>query len=1046
MNISDALLKFNVVKSVKVPVKLGISAAISLALVCFLLVSLVNIQSELIEFRSKEVVGTKYIPTVYKIIGHTQVTRGLTNSKLNGIAGLESRIETNRTEAIAGYQLINSLVQEYGDIANITSVASNLRSQFESLNSRAYSGNSADVFQQYTDIVTQLRNLVVAIGDDSNLTLDPDLDTFYLMDYLVFKAHVTAEAYGVLRGRGAGIIASGNYSAQQLVPFAQILGSANSEGTLSAIESVVQASPELSGELSPLINDLRSSQNEFSAQIFSIIENNRAFVSSQEYFALGTAAIEVLYKGVNTVDDLLSKLLVERVNNLKAERNLLLTVSIALLVLAIYVFAVTIVSIVDSLKRTQLVLKSVADGDLSARLTVQTKDEFQELADSLNETQKALKNNIEKEAKLAAETYRIKSALDVADTAVMMADLDLHIIYVNESAQRMMDHRGETLKTALPKLDYKNLVGSNVDDFHKDPSHQRNLLGSLLETYRSEISVAGLIFNLTATPIFDDKNERLGTVIEWEDVTEERAKEIEADRINKENTRIKQALDNVTTNTMISDVDRNILYANKSVITMLKGREAELRVALPNLDVDNLIGANMDVFHKNPAHQKAVLEAMRETYTAEIQVANLHFKLTANPVYSDQGERIGSVVEWLDQTDQVSIQSEIDSLIKSASHGDLSSRIPLDGKSGFFATLSEGLNQLVEISERVVTDTARVFSALSHGDLTESIHTEYDGSFGELKNDANATVTKLTEIITQIREAASTVSTGADEIAQGNADLSQRTEEQASSLEETASSMEEMTSAVKSSADNANQANEIASKTQKLASSGGAVVQDAVKAMGEINESSKHIADIIGVIDEIAFQTNLLALNAAVEAARAGEQGRGFAVVASEVRNLAQRSAGAAKEIKDLIRDSVDKVTVGSELVNKSGATLEDIVNSVQKVSTMVSDISGSAHEQSSGIEQVNKAVSQMDEMTQQNAALVEEATAAGEAMAEQARKLMQQMAFFTLNQDSVDHAASVTIPKPEVHTKPEPVPTNFSHGSQGGVEVSDDDSDWEEF
>jgi methyl-accepting chemotaxis protein len=1046
MKISDALLNFNIVKSVKVPVKLGISAAISLALVCFLLVSLVNIQNELVSFRSKEIVGTKFLPTVYKIIGHTQVTRGLTNSKLNGTSGLESRIETNRSEALAGYQTLNTLVQEHGDLAGISSVGSNLKSQFESLNSRAYSGNSADVFQQYTDIVTSLRNLIVAIGDDSNLTLDPDLDTFYLMDYLVFKAHVTAEAFGVLRGRGAGIIASGNYSAQQLVPFAQILGSANSEGTLSAIESVVQASPELSGELSPLINKLRSSQNEFSTQIYSIIENNRAFVTSQEYFSLGTEAIGVIYEGVNSVDGLLKRLLEERVGELVKERNILLSVSLVLLVLAIYVFAVTIVSIVDSLKRTQAVLKSVAEGDLSTSLAINTKDEFRELADSLNETQKVLKNNIEKEAQLAAETYRIKSALDVADTAVMMANLDLHIIYVNESAQRMMDHRGETLKTALPKLDYKHLVGSNVDDFHKDPSHQRRLLGALTETYRSEITVAGLIFNLIATPIFDEKESRIGTVIEWEDITEERAKEVEATQVNNENARIKQALDNVTTNTMISDVDRNILYANKSVIGMLKGREAELRVALPNLDVDNLIGANMDVFHKSPAHQKAILEAMKDTYTAEIQVANLHFKLTANPVYNDQGERIGSVVEWLDQTDQVSIQSEIDTLIKSASHGDLSGRIPMEGKDGFFASLSDGLNQLVEISEQVVTDTARVFSAMSHGDLTESIHTDYDGSFGELKNDANATVTKLTEIITQIREAASTVSTGADEIAQGNADLSQRTEEQASSLEETASSMEEMTSAVKSSADNANQANEIASKTQKLASSGGAVVQDAVKAMGEINESSKHIADIIGVIDEIAFQTNLLALNAAVEAARAGEQGRGFAVVASEVRNLAQRSAGAAKEIKDLIRDSVDKVTVGSELVNKSGATLEDIVNSVQKVSTMVSDISGSAHEQSSGIEQVNKAVSQMDEMTQQNAALVEEATAAGEAMAEQARKLMQQMAFFTLNQDSVDRKASIAPPVAVVQPKTEEIPSNYSHGSQGGVEVSDDDSDWEEF
>ena len=701
-----------------------------------------------------------------------------------------------------------------------------------------------------------------------------------------------------------------------------------------------------------------------------------------------------------------------------------------------------------SLRRTQDVLSAISRNDFSKTLVVDGKDEFQELATSLNETQNILQTKIEQERKQAAETQTIKNALDVADTPVMMADNDMNIIYLNQSAKKMMDKRGETLKTALPSLDYRNLLGTNVDQFHKNPAHQRNLLADLTTSYQSEIKVAGLTFSLTATPLLDAEGKRNGTVIEWKDLTDARAAENKLAVVAQENQRIKQALDNVSTNTMIADSNRTIVYINKSVHTMLKSRERAIQEVLPNFRADHLIGESMDVFHKNPAHQRGLLEGLNQTHRAQIQVADLHFGLTANPVYDENGERLGTVVEWEDRTNQVNIQMEVDALINAASHGDLSRRISLDGKEGFFASLSEGLNQLVEISEGVVADTARVFSALSHGDLTEEIHKQYDGAFGELKNDANATVNKLTEIITQIREAASTVSTGADEIAQGNADLSQRTEEQASSLEETASSMEEMTSAVKSSADNAVQANEIASQTQRLASSGGAVVENAVKAMAEINESSKHIADIIGVIDEIAFQTNLLALNAAVEAARAGEQGRGFAVVASEVRNLAQRSAGAAKEIKDLIRDSVDKVTTGSELVNRSGETLKEIVESVQKVSTMVEDISNSAKEQSSGIEQVNKAVSQMDEMTQQNAALVEEATAAGEAMAEQARKLMQQMAFFTLSHDKVSGTSSVSY-APQSHSVPKlteaPAPVSQKK-HQGGADVSDEDDDWEEF
>jgi methyl-accepting chemotaxis protein len=290
---------------------------------------------------------------------------------------------------------------------------------------------------------------------------------------------------------------------------------------------------------------------------------------------------------------------------------------------------------------------------------------------------------------------------------------------------------------------------------------------------------------------------------------------------------------------------------------------------------------------------------------------------------------------------------------------------------------------------------------MSHGDLTKTIDSNYQGSFGQLKNDANSTISKLTEVMGEINNNANSVLNGAHEIAQGNANLSQRTEEQASSLEETASSMEEMTSTVRMNADNAKQADQLASSARELAEKGGEVVSNAVDAMSEITASSKKIADIIGVIDEIAFQTNLLALNAAVEAARAGEQGRGFAVVASEGRNLAGRSATAAKEIKGLIGDSVTKVEEGSKLVDESGKTLEGIMTSVKKVSDIIAEIAAAGEEQSDGIEQVNKAINQMDEMTQQNATLVEEAAAASEAMGEQARNLNELVGFFTTDGSS---------------------------------------------
>ncbi|WP_188241356.1 methyl-accepting chemotaxis protein [Stenotrophomonas maltophilia] len=397
------------------------------------------------------------------------------------------------------------------------------------------------------------------------------------------------------------------------------------------------------------------------------------------------------------------------------------------------------------------------------------------------------------------------------------------------------------------------------------------------------------------------------------------------------------------------------------------------------------------------------------------------------------------------------INAEIKQLASAAAAGDFSRRGDAQRFDHDFRLMLENLNAMMAVSDDNLGKLSQLLSAIAEGDLTARMHGDYQGVFARMRDDANATVAQLTQIVGQIQASASSITLAAGEIASGNSDLSRRTEQQAANLEETAASMEELTSTVRQNAEHARQANQLAIGAHGVASQGGEVVGQVVTTMSAIEASSKKIAEIISVIDGIAFQTNILALNAAVEAARAGEQGRGFAVVASEVRTLAQRSAAAAKEIKGLIDDSVGKVNDGSALVHKAGATMGEIVASVQRVTDIMAEISAASQEQSAGIEQVNQTVVQMDETTQQNAALVEEATAAARAMEDQAAQLADAVAIFRLDNqvsaavkavaERVEPARITTVARPQPTSTPAPV-----RRSSNASTFAASDSDWQEF
>jgi len=662
-----------------------------------------------------------------------------------------------------------------------------------------------------------------------------------------------------------------------------------------------------------------------------------------------------------------------------------------------------------------------------------TSVEWADLTDKLKE-EAALRE-------LSEDNNRIKTALDGAKTNVMLADNGNNIIYMNKTMVAMMKHAEPDIKTDLPNFDADSLMGTNIDVFHKDPSHQRSLLSALEDTYETNIVVGGRTFNLIANPVHDETGARIGTSVEWDDITERLAAETAAKVEADANAQIKQALDRVTANVMVADADMGITYMNEAMIAMFKNAEADVKKVLPNFDCNNLIGANPDFFHKNPAHQRSMIEHLQGTHATEISVGSRRFSLIANPVHNGEGDRLGTVVEWGDVTAERVIEAEIGTVVDAAVAGDLTQRVNVVGKEGFLLNVSTGLNQFAETCEAGLNDLARALEAMVDGDLTTRITNDYQGMFDALKQNTNATAEKLSEVLSQIALGAGEVGTASTEIASGSTDLSQRTEQQASALEETAASMEEMEGAVKTNADNASEANAQGTAAREVAEKGGQVVNEAVEAMSRIEESSQKISDIIVVIDEIAFQTNLLALNAAVEAARAGDAGKGFAVVASEVRALSARSSDAAKDIKALIVDSNTQVKAGVELVNEAGMQLGEIVTSISGVTGLVSEISAANQEQATGIAEINRAISEMDEMTQQNSALVEETAAAARTLEEQSDVMRERVSFFNTGSSEVLAASSPRRP-----AAPRSVAAPVSSTPAQNAGHTADDDDWAEF
>ena len=910
---------------------------------------------EQLRFSQSEQIGVASLKKFSPILQGVLKTRNATRATLGNFDG-GAKYAEGRRQTDAALAEFESLLNSEGDPLSLRPEFDKLKSAWAQTNN---SKNGADengrtVFGPVTASIVALLN---KIGDNSNLVLDPDLDSFYLVDIMVLSMPTLAEDLGQLWGWGTYAMARPGLSVEEEKRYSVwVAGVENGVKSSQAyLQRAISANPELQNQLNVKVWDNTLAFERFASDPDLLIQ--KTDMSPAQYFAKGEAAVAELMGFYDTGLPALDALLAKRVGKMQTRMLWVGAASLVALLLAAYSFYSFYLLTQGGMRLVEQHLQEVAAGDLSHVPEAPVgQDELARLTQSLINMHGVLGHFRAQQTEMAEQHAAGQVGHQMATHALPGSYGDM----ARGINQLVQGHTQLILRLAELLGQYSN--GEFSEQLEPLPGH----LARVTET-----------------------------------VNQARVGMQAAANTANQNARVRAALDNVSMPLRIADDAGNLVYVNHALRDILRRDRAAFSRQIAGFDPEKIINSSVGMFYADPQAALNRLANLRGTVHSELALGGRLYRLITTAVITDDGQRLGTVGQWDDITEQTSAENEVNTIVKAAGQGDFSLRLSAEGKSGFFANLADGMNGLMQTCEQGLNDVAQLLDAFAKGEINKRIDRNYEGLFGRVKESANITAENLTRVLSDVRSTSESLTGAALQVSATAQSLSQSSSQQAASVEETTATMETMAASIQQNSDNAKVTESMASKSSKEAVEGGVAVTEAIEAMNQI-------AAQISIVDDIAYQTNLLALNAAIEAARAGEHGKGFAVVAAEVRKLAERSQVAAREIGEVARNSVSTA-------ERAGGLLGEIVPSVQKTSELVQEITAASAEQSESVVQIGGAMGQLAKATQQNAAASEELAATSEELSSQAQRLQESIAFFKTGNEAT--RASLSAPAQSVRS-----------------------------